>query len=79
MHLNKDADDYGLVYIFPINQRYVLINSGLPWWTSSSGSGGQTGGMLGGSRAGSLSKSNDFLLFKETNDNVVVTGKFDNN
>lgn len=79
MHLDEDADDYGLVYIFPINQRYVLVNSGLPWWTSSSGSGGQTGGMLGGSRAGSLSKSNDFLLFKETNDNVVVTGKFDNN
>jgi pimeloyl-ACP methyl ester carboxylesterase len=79
MHLNDDANDYGLVYIFPINQHYVLINSGLSWWTGPAGSGDSQMSMLGGSRAGSLSKSDDFLLFKGTNDNVIANGNFDNN
>jgi hypothetical protein len=33
MELNAGAADYGLVYVFPVNGRYVVINSGLPWWT----------------------------------------------
>jgi hypothetical protein len=33
LHLKADAKDYGLLYIFPVNNHYVLINSGLPWWT----------------------------------------------
>jgi hypothetical protein len=79
-HLNNDADDYGLVYIFPVNQHYVLVNSGLAWWTSSAEAAqGAMYFLANNSKAEFLSKSEDFLLFRGTNDNVVVTGKFDNN
>jgi predicted esterase len=80
MHLDKDADDYGLVYIFPMDQHYVLVNSGLAWWTSSAEPGqGPMSFFANPAKAESLSRSEDFLLFRETNDNVVATGKFDNN
>ena len=77
MHLNEDADDYGLVYIFPINQRYVLVIQDCH--------GGQVhpdqeaDRVCSGKQGPDHCQINDFLLFKETNDNVVVTGKFDNN
>jgi hypothetical protein len=80
VHLNNDADDYGLVYIFPVNQHYVLVNSGLAWWTSSAEAAqGAMNFLANTARSESLSKTEDFLLFRGTNDNVIVTGKFDNN
>lgn len=80
MQLNEDAEGYGLVYIYPMNGRYVLINSGLPWWTPPASSEGQQGGigMLAG-RGSSLNALPDFILFKDTPDNVVSKGYFDNN
>ncbi|MEJ7606049.1 MAG: hypothetical protein WKF37_07225 [Bryobacteraceae bacterium] len=30
--LQAGAADYGLLYIYPLGSRYVVINSGLPWW-----------------------------------------------
>ncbi|MEZ5071242.1 MAG: alpha/beta hydrolase-fold protein [Bacteroidales bacterium] len=80
LHLNADARDHGLVYIFPMNKRYVLVSSGLPWWTSPPPEPGQ-GPMsffANTSKAESLSTTEDFLLFRETNDKVVASGKFDN-
>ncbi|HEV2123556.1 MAG TPA: hypothetical protein VGW38_12375, partial [Chloroflexota bacterium] len=36
LHLDSAAaGEYGLVYVFPMSGRYVLVNSGLPWWTRS--------------------------------------------
>jgi hypothetical protein len=32
MHLNRGADGYGLVYVYPVNGRYVLVSSGTPWF-----------------------------------------------
>jgi hypothetical protein len=80
MQLNEDADGYGLVFIYPMNGRYVLINSGLPWWTPPASSEGQQGGigMLVG-RGSSLNAFPDFILFKDTPDNVISKGYFDNN
>jgi predicted esterase len=34
IHLDPAAvSNYGLVYIFPIDDHYVVVSSGLPWWT----------------------------------------------
>ena len=32
--LSRDAADYGLLFVAPAGKHYVLVNSGLPWWTS---------------------------------------------
>ena len=78
MHLDPNADGYGMVYIFPLNQHYVLINSGLSWWTAPNSS--QTGySMMSAGKSSLLSKTNDFLIFKGSYDNVVSNGNFDNN
>ena len=80
MQLNDDAEGYGLVYIYPMNGHYVLINSGLPWWTPHASSEGQRGGisMLAG-KGSALNGLPDFILFKDTPDNVISKGYFDNN
>lgn len=80
VHLNENAEGYGLVYIYPMNGHYVLVNSGLPWWTppSSNNAAASTLGMLT-AKLGSLNAFPDFILFKDTPDNVISEGYFDNN
>jgi hypothetical protein len=78
MHLKADESDYGLVYIFPLNRHYVLINSGLPWWTPSAKDAREGGYAVMGSRVEALKKFQDFVLFKESPDNIVTQGLFDN-
>lgn len=81
VQLKEDADDYGLVYIYPMNNHYLLINSGLPWWTPPASAEGQQGmgiSMLA-AKGSSLNKFGDFILFKGTPDNVIWQGNFDNN
>jgi pimeloyl-ACP methyl ester carboxylesterase len=81
MHLDANAKDYGLVYIYPIDGHYVLINSGLPWWTparqSAAGSGGYA--FLSSTIESLKSFSGDFILFKDSPSNVISQGRFDNN
>ncbi len=73
-----DRENYGLAYLFPIGERYVLINSGLSildapdsqkeWdWSSRYAS---TDFIL------SLRKFDDFVLYSK--DEVIVQGIFDN-
>jgi dienelactone hydrolase len=78
MHLDAKAADHGLVYIFPLNNHYVLINSGLPWWTPEKKAADQTGFAFMGSKVEILKKYKDFLLFRETPDNIISQGCFDN-
>ncbi len=78
IHLNADAAGYGLVYIFPLNRHYVLVNSGLPWWTLPAKEAGQGGYAFMGSKVEGLKKFRDFVLFKESPDNIVTQGLFDN-
>ncbi len=33
IHLEADAEDYGLLYVYPIDDHYVVVSSGLPWWS----------------------------------------------
>jgi hypothetical protein len=77
--LSNDSKDLGLLYIFPLNKHYVLINSGLPWWTPSKKAPGQGGMAFMGSKLDVLKNFQDFILFRESPDNVIAQGCFDNN
>ncbi|MCU1275022.1 MAG: peptidase-like protein, partial [Bryobacterales bacterium] len=76
LELNASAADYGLLFIAPAGNHYVLINSGLPWWTGAD--------QIKSPRyqffcppAGVLSNFEDYLLFRGSLDNVVAKGRFD--
>jgi hypothetical protein len=79
VQLSNDAKDYGLLYIFPVNKHYVLVNSGLPWWTPSKNASGQGGMAFMGSKVDGLKNFQDFILFRESSDNIITQGTFDNN
>ena len=79
VHLKADAKEYGLVYIFPVDKHYVLVNSGLPWWTPAKKAAGQPGFAFMGSKVDALKNLKDFILFKESSDNIITQGSFDNN
>ncbi len=76
MHLNPEAEGYGLVYIYPMNNHYVLINSGLPWWTPPE-EAGPRGMAFSTSVSNALANFQDFILFQNTPDNVISQGYFD--
>lgn len=79
LELSPSAADYGLLFIAPTpNGRYVLVNSGLPWWT----------GAEQARRPGVppkplpfelLSTFEDFVFFKRSLREVAVEGRFDRN
>lgn len=79
MHLDPKAVNYGLVYIFPMNRHYLLINSGLPWWTPPKKQAGQGGFAFSGTNVEALKAMGDYLLFRESPDDVIGQGRFDNN
>jgi predicted esterase len=71
--LNASAADYGLTYIWPDHGRYIVVSSGLPWWT---GAEEARRGVRGGpSRV--LDTFGDFVFFKGSLQNVVAEGLFD--
>jgi enterochelin esterase-like enzyme len=75
--LNNEAREYGFVYIFPMNRHYVLVNSGLPWWTPEKKPA--EGGMaFMGSKIEVLKKFQDFVLFRESPDDIIAQGTFTN-
>ncbi len=77
VHLDKDAEDYGLVYVFPMNDHYVLVNSGLPWWTEPV-SPFPSGITFLPPKITMLDHYQDFLLFRDTPDNSISKGYFTN-
>jgi acetyl esterase/lipase len=84
LYLNPAAADLGLVYVFPSGEHYVLVNSGLPWWTVSAGNrpagpDRRRGFRFAGWPAAMLADHKDFLLFKESADHVIAEGNFDRN
>lgn len=78
LHLDVDAPDCGLLYIYPMNRHYLLISSGLPWWTPPKQAAGQQGLTFMGSNIEMLKDFGDFILFRESPDNVIREGTFDN-
>ncbi|HMJ68776.1 MAG TPA: alpha/beta hydrolase-fold protein [Cyclobacteriaceae bacterium] len=76
MELNSSAaSTHGLIYVVPMNNHYVVINSGLPWWTSTKPNQGR----FVPSTLQSLGGLKDFLLFQGGNDVKVAEGYFDDN
>lgn len=76
LHLNPSAAGYGLLYIYPVEGRYVVVHSGLPFTT----------GLEQARRSdfpflppiyGALLSFGDFILFKGSLENVVAEGRFD--
>jgi len=76
IHLNANAKDHGLLYIFPMNRHYILVSSGLPWWTPPKKAPGQGGMTFMGSNVEVLKMYRDFILFRESPDNSLAQGTF---
>lgn len=77
VQLKASATDYGLAYVFPVGGRYVLVNSGLPWWTLSENPNAvsrQNSPMP----MNNITRFQDFVLFKGTVNNVIAGGRFNN-
>jgi hypothetical protein len=76
MELNAGAADFGLVFVFPLDGHYVVVNSGLPWWT-----GGEYTNRMDlryvAIKPRLLQSFGDFILFKGSLENVVLEGRFD--
>ena len=85
MHFNAGEAGHGLVYIYPVGEHYLLINSGLPWWSAAQeGSAPANPSRRRGFRPifgppGMLMDWQDFLLFKDSADHVIAEGRFDRN
>jgi enterochelin esterase-like enzyme len=83
VHLNTEAHDYCLAYVFPMNNHYILVNSGLVWWTPvkpKEGEQNRTMRMAFMNPAiDGLASFKDFVLFRETPDNMISQGSFDTN
>lgn len=88
LHLKGDAKDHGLVYIFPVGPHYVLISSGIPWWTSKTGEAPPLGAVSTGwwsrprfrflnAPSSVLGDFKDFVLFKGLPQYALAEGFFD--
>jgi len=76
MALNAGAADYGLIYTFPIGGHYVVVNSGLPWWTGAERLRRTEFRFLPVQPAMAASFG-DYALFKGSLEDIVVNGRFD--
>ncbi len=85
LQLNEGASEYGLVYVFSKGERYVLINSGLPWWmmsanpASNANSSRRRGFRPLYGPPGLLMDLQDYVLFQGSLENVIAEGRFDRN
>jgi poly(3-hydroxybutyrate) depolymerase len=78
LSLNAGAADYGLVFVYHVDGRYVVINSGLPWWTRFDLSSRFELPMLNTPHH-ALTTFGDYFVFRGGLDNVVAEGRFDRN
>ncbi len=74
--LNAGAADYGLFYIFPNGSHYVVINSGLPWWTGAEHLPKAPFAYLP-LQVNVAAGLGDFVLFRGSVETPVVEGRFD--
>jgi predicted esterase len=79
LQLSADPSEYGLVYIFPTGNHYVVVNSGIPVWESPEITNNITGlsrfttppFLLG------LKKFGDYAVYSKKE--VIAHGRFDHN
>jgi hypothetical protein len=74
--LNAGAADYGLLFILPTGKHYVLVSSGLPWWTGAE-EANRGGYAWAPATYRLLSTFGDYILFKGSLANVLAEGRFD--
>jgi hypothetical protein len=65
------------VYVYPADNRYVVVSSGLPWWTRLD-QAKRPGLPVSSPPWRVLENLGDFILFRGGIDNVIVEGRFDN-
>lgn len=80
-----NTNDYGLVYVFPVNGKYMVVSSGIPFWETSAdspaiGTSAVAGRVRfrfsGAADARVLTSMPDYMLFKGGNNQVVAEGYF---
>lgn len=79
LHMTGGTDTHGLLYVYPVNGRYVLVSSGIPWWKPDPSAEGGRFRFGGGLPALMFGEMGDFLLFEGHAGNRVVSGRFDTN
>ena len=70
------AADYGLLFIIPAGKHYLLVSSGLPWWTGAE-EADRGGYRFAPATYRLLSTFGDYILFKGSLANVLAEGRFD--
>lgn len=75
LHLTGAPERYGLAYVYPVEGRYVLVSSGLPWWQT--GAGSPRSPFTSDVVAFALAALGDYVLFEGSTDNVIAAGRFD--
>jgi pimeloyl-ACP methyl ester carboxylesterase len=78
LELNAGAADYGLLFIAPAGQHYVVVSSGLPWWTGAA-EAARGGDRLAPDQYRLVSTFGDYILFKGSLAHVISEGRFDRN
>jgi fermentation-respiration switch protein FrsA (DUF1100 family) len=76
--LHPDAADYGLLFVAPGPSHYLLVSSGLPWWTGADDCD-RGGYQFAPPQLRLLSSFGDYILFKGSLADVVAEGRFDGN
>jgi hypothetical protein len=76
MSLNPGAADYGLLFIAPLGKHYLLVSSGLPWWTGAD-EVDRGGYRFAPDQYRLLSTFGDYILFKGNLSHVLGEGRFD--
>jgi beta-glucosidase len=77
MHLTADAaDDFGLVYVVPLDSTYVVVNEGRAWWDTGRTRGGAAI-FAGQVPALQLTGRQDYWLFDAAYGYTVTEGRFD--
>lgn len=74
LELASDATDTGLIYVYPLNGKYVVINSGLPWWNNDN-----PFSFYAALPFQQLSSLKDFVVFNKSAATPIVEGFFDKN
>jgi pimeloyl-ACP methyl ester carboxylesterase len=78
LELNAGAADYGLVFVAAVDNRYILVNSGLPWWTGTDLAPARGWPFLPPIYR-ELLEVGDYALFKGSFENMIAAGRFDRN
>ena len=79
MSLNAGAADYGMMYVYPVDGRYVVVHSGLPWWTRLDQAAINYQLPYLNTPQHALTTFGDYIVFRGGLENIVAEGRFDRN